>query len=89
MSQSPIRGTLIDAKERARAMSNERSVKTYRVVGIQSNGRRDFIDGNLSMFNADAVRNSLLAKFPEVLIEEERRPGRGPSQTGDSLPYPE
>jgi hypothetical protein len=70
-------------------MSNQRSVKTYRVVGIQSNGRRAYIDGQLSKFKADAVRNSLLTKFPEVLIEEERRSGRGPSQIGDALPYPD
>jgi hypothetical protein len=70
-------------------MSHQRSVKTYRVVGIQSDGRRDFMDGSLSKFKAEEVRDSLLAKFPAVLIEEERRPGRGPSQNGDALPYPD
>jgi hypothetical protein len=70
-------------------MSHQRPAKTYRVIGMHRNGRRDYIDGQLSKFKADAVRNSQLATFAEVLIEEERRPGRGPSQTGDALPYPE
>jgi len=88
-SQPFIRRTLIDPKERVRAMSKQRSVKTYRVVGINNNGRRDHVDANLSKLRAEEVRASVLATFSEVLIQEERRPGRGPSQTGDSLPFPE
>ncbi len=70
-------------------MSKLRSDKAYRVVVIQGNGRRDIVDAQLTRVKADAVRNSLLAMFPEVLVQEERRSGCGPSQIGDTLPYPE
>jgi hypothetical protein len=70
-------------------MSKQRAAKTYCVFGIHGNGRRDFADGNLSKRRAEEVRASLLAKYPAVLIQEERRPGRGPSQMGDPLPYPD
>lgn len=66
--------------------SKQRPPKTYRVVGILTNGTRDYIQGQLSKVVAEAIRASQLARFAEVLIEEERRPGRGPSQTGDALP---
>ena len=67
-------------------MSTQRPPKTYRVVGILSNGTRDYIQGQLSKVVAEAVQASQLARFAEVLIEEERRPGRGPSQTRDARP---
>jgi hypothetical protein len=46
--------------------------KTYRVVGIRSDGIRVFVQGELANHVADAMQAVMLSSFPDVLIEEER-----------------
>jgi hypothetical protein len=53
-------------------MSHRFPEKTYRVVGIRSDGDRVFVHGDLAIHVADAVRAVMLSNFPDVLIEEER-----------------
>jgi hypothetical protein len=53
-------------------MSNRFPNKTYRVVCIRSDGDRVFVQGDLAIHVADALRAVMLTNFPDALIEEER-----------------
>ena len=54
---------------------------TYRVVGVQADGQRIFIQGNLIRDVAESVKRTMLVTFPEVLIEDERLPVSHSDQT--------
>ncbi|HTI50017.1 MAG TPA: hypothetical protein VL475_03660 [Planctomycetaceae bacterium] len=55
-------------------MSSPPAGKNYRVVGVHSDGRQDFIQGNLPKDVAEAVQSMLQSVFPTVLIEDDASP---------------
>lgn len=53
--------------------------KTYRVVGVLSDGKREVIHGRLMKDVADAIKATLFGVFPIVLIEDDPLPVAAPN----------